>query len=539
MQFVNNTLINPEALANDIPVIHGKDYYIDEQAIVCTYNQKDVKIIDRTGSDVEVSSINQITENIFIINNFLSYKLASNEILVTQINCSRSVYKGAFQGIVGFNEGETTYQYLNNTSVAGSTTYTGRLNNNKHLEINIGGTWYVPNGEFRCYIDETFFCINSQSTLPNSFGETFTVTLASWTEATGQSETDPTNYIKDIFIQGNTLYLSTRKQLIGSTPFDWSDIDTTKESVIWSEDSRFINTYFYGEPSADVLFCVDLHNNTIYLLNSSNFEYINSYDHNYQITACNNIDKQMMVIVDKKFVTIINFYQQLNNYLLKTQLQYEFKQMSAYEDLPEYPFYEDVTFIKSINTIAIKSSYRQNMLIYTVGNKVSSACHTDTNMILTDWEAYLVLGGTATRYSLVEDNMRYDEVSQNEIKEYSSYIYIGSDLEADLGGSTTADTQILFEGKICIEDERGVISVESSGDKPVASDYPVRTNQVNPENNWYLYSKTLRYPVSYTDWFKITMMPTTRIYSISLINQTEQTNSNNNKSKRRRRRRSN
>ena len=79
------------------------------------------------------------------------------------------------------------------------------------------------------------------------------------------------------------------------------------------------------------------------------------------------------------------------------------------------------------------------------------------------------------------------------------------------------DTEIKFEGKLALVDGDDV-SVESSGDVPKDSkDLPVRTNQDNPDNWWYLYTKTLRYPVSYTDWIKISLMPTTKIISISLV----------------------
>ena len=533
MKFVNNTLINPDAVADDIPVIQGEDYYIDNQGIVCTYNQKTVTVLDMsTGQSIAVNSINQVTENLYIINGHLCFRMSTDVIIYTSIMCSNSVYKGAFQGIVGFTEGETDYQFINNQSVASNTKFTGRINASKHLEIKVGNNWYVPNGEFRCYIDETFFCIDCNSTLPNSFGSTFDVTLASWTEVTKITEKDPTNYIKDILIQGNTLYLSTRKQLIGSEPFDWSEIDTAQETVIWSEDSRFINCNLAGEATADILYAIDYKTNTIYVLNSSNFNYLNSYDHIYQMTAVNAIDKNLVLIIDRQFVTIINFYQQLNNYLVKTMLQYEFKQMSAYEDLPSGYIFEECAFIKSINTIAIKSSYRQNMLIYVNGNIVSSICLTSTYLILSDYNLYLVDNEVCTQYAQVEDNSTYNDLDED-IKTYNSCIYIGSDLEADMGGATQADTQIIFEGKIAIEDEQNFVLVESSGDKPIAIDYPVRTNQSNPSNNWYLYSKTLRLPVDYTTWLKITMMPTTRIYNISLINQTQSTNNSKNTKRRR------
>lgn len=520
MIFVNNTLINPESVRGDIPIIHGTDFYIDEQEYVCTYNQVETDIIDSDGNSIEVTSLKQITENIFVINNYLAFKMSTDTIVVTKIATTRSNYKGAFQGIVGFNEGDSSYQFLNNTSQKSSIKFTGRLNNLKHLEINVGGSWYVPNGEFRCWIGDTFFDVNAQLTLPNSFGETFDVELSGWTEC--QIE-DVTDYIKDAMIQGNTLYLSTRKHVIGSAPFDWTIVNETSETTVWSKDSRIIGGNLYGEPSATNFFIVNYTTNSVYYVSGDELKILNTYEHQYNMTACCVLDKQILCIVDRIYLTVISFYQQLNNFLLKTILQYEFNQMSAYEDLPTTTFFEEVAFIRDINTIALKSNYRKNLLIYIIGNEVSSVCFTSNDMILTDWNLYRLTNKILTQYGKVNDNAIYEDLdSLNTL--YENCIYIGSDLEPSDGGSTLSDTEIIFEGKIAIEDVNDMVMVESSGDKPVGIDYPVRTNQANPYNDWFLYSKTLRMPVSYTDWFKITIMPTTKIYAIRLVDSYYQSN---------------
>ena len=529
MIFSNNTLINPEAVADDIPIIHGTDFYIDEQGFVCTYNQTDTIIIDSNGLPVKVTSLKQITENLFVINNYLAYRMSTDQIVVSKIATTRSIYKGAFQGIVGFNEAESSYHFMNNTSQKSGVKFTGRLNELKHLEIQIGSNWFVPNGEFRCWIGDTFYNVNSQLTLPNSFGETFEVDLSGWTEC--QME-DTTDYIKDALVQGNTLYLSTRKHVIGSAPYDWTVVNEKSETTVWSKDTRIIGGNLYGEPSATNFFIVNYTTDSVYYVSGDELQILNTYEHQYNITACCVLDKQILAIVDRQFLTAISFYQQLNNFLLKTVLQYEFKQMSAYEDLPTTTFFEEVSFIRDLNTIALKSNYRKNLLIYLIGNKVSSICFTSTEMILTDWDIYKLSSGYLTKYGKVEDNATYEDLdSLNTL--YENCIYIGSDLEPSDGGSTLRDTEILFEGKIAIEDVNDMIMIESSGDKPVSIDYPVRTNQSNPYNDWYLYSKLLRLPISYTDWFKITLMPTTKIYAIRLVNSSSNNSNKSKKSKRR------
>lgn len=516
MQFINNTLINPEVVADNIPIINGTDYYIDEQEFVCTYNQSAVKVINHNGIKVQVTTFDQITENIYIVNDYLAYLLVTGEILVTQIPATKDVYKGGFQGIAGFNEGEASFEFMNNTSQKSTFTFTARLNNLKHLEIQIGDSWYVPNGEFRIWINDVFYNVSGQSTLPNTFGETFTVTLSGWTQV---AMSDTTDYIKDLLVQGNTLYLSSRKHIIGSPPYDWTVIDEKTALTVWSEDVRLIGSDLYGDPAYSHFFVVNTDTNQVYYVANDDLSIVNTYEHDYAITGAVDIDKGLLGIVDRRFFTVISFYQSLNNFLQKTILQYEFKQMSAYEELPDYTFFETVGYDRKLNTVAIRSNYRINMLLYIVSNNVSSICHTDSDLLITEEQLYKIVNKQVTRYSTVEANSYYEA---DDLGLYTNCIYIGTDLEASDGGSTLKDTEIIFEGKLAIDDGFDTICIESSTDVPVAPvDLPVRTNQVNPHNQWYLYSKTLRFPVSYTDWFKITMMPTTKIYAIRLVDTME------------------
>ena len=158
-----------------------------------------------------------------------------------------------------------------------------------------------------------------------------------------------------------------------------------------------------------------------------------------------------------------------------------------------------------------------NMILYIVNNKVLSCCHTESLIVPGDYSAYIIDNNVLYKYTKVEDSGEYTVLNYEEGNiMYDSFIYIGSDLEPDVGGSTFNDTEIKFEGKIVILDG-DQISVESSADTPKDEfDLPIRTEQNNPENQWYLYTKTLRYPVSYTDWLKIGLMPTTKIFTINL-----------------------
>ena len=160
-----------------------------------------------------------------------------------------------------------------------------------------------------------------------------------------------------------------------------------------------------------------------------------------------------------------------------------------------------------------------------IGNTFSSCCHTDSQIIAGDYSAFIIKSGNLYKYTKVEDSGEYDVLDYDEGKlMYDSFIYIGSDLEPDVGGSTLRDTEIKYEGKIVILDG-DQISVESSADTPKDEfDLPIRTEQINPDNQWFLYTKTLRYPVSYTDWLQIGLMPTTRIFAISLAQDLTQTN---------------
>lgn len=515
MQFSNNTYIMPDAFRDDIPVIHGQNYYINEQAQVCTYTYNNIDVIDDLGNTVTVTSISELTDFIYIINSKLAFKTSAG-ILVTDLDATKQNYRGGLQGIVGFDDNATEYQFLNNKSQGATIKFVGRINNSKQLELQLGDTWAIPLGEFRCYISNTFYNITYNTVLPNTFGDTFEVTLCGWTTVSDKLEA--TNYITDALVQGNTLYLMTRTQLIGSEPFSWDIIDTKEETVIWSEDSRIVGNKLYADPTGSQIFCVDYNTNTVYFLDSVNdFNILNSYQHNLRLTGAGYIDKQMIALIDKEGITVQYFYVSLNNYLQKSVAALKFNQMSAYEEIYDTNQIEEVAFIKSISSIAIQSTQRSPMLIYMLGNSIQSICHTNEDMIIGENYCYRLVNGNLMQYGLTEDNGYYDDLSDTNLEYADNFIYIGSDLESDVGGATLEDTEIKFEGKIAIIQDDEVL-VESSGDKPEAIDLPVRTNQANPENNWYLYSKTLRMPLCYPDWIKITMMPTTKILSISLTN---------------------
>ena len=162
------------------------------------------------------------------------------------------------------------------------------------------------------------------------------------------------------------------------------------------------------------------------------------------------------------------------------------------------------------------------MMMHILGNKVVSGCHTALGIIGAQYGSYLVDNKILYRYRKVEDSGEYEpiDISTGTLS-FDNFIYIGSDLEPDNGGSTMQDTEIVFEGKINIIDGNS-ISTESSSDTPISNDIPIRTNQNNPDNWWYLYTKTLRYPISYSDWTKISLMPTTKIYNIRLVPRADQ-----------------
>lgn len=515
MKFSNETRINPETVEESIPVIHGQNYYIDEQGYVSTYTLDTVNVFTNNTSNIEVTSINQITEFIYTVNNKLAYK-TSEGILVTDIDAGKENYRGGFQGIAGFNETETSYEYLNNTSPQSTIKFTGRINSAKKLEIFIGslGKWVVPLGEFRVYIADTFYNINYNSVLPNTFGDTFEVTLVGWTTVNLKTSTD---YIKDIFIAGNTLYLSTRLQIIGSEPYNWSNVDEASETVLWSEDTRLNGCYFVGNPSATYFFLVNYNTSSVYYIDSTDLSIKQEYQHRTPILGAGSIDKFLIALVDKEAVTVLSAYVSLNTWLIKSKIYFKFNQLSAYEDMKDNYLKETVEFTQDLDALIIKSNQRANMMFYVIGDKILSGCHTDDGIIPGKWQSYLIDNKQLYTYQKVEDNGLYNPLDITAgVTSYNSFIYIGSDLEPDVGGSTSRDTEIVFEGKISIIDG-DEISEESSGDIPVSQDLPVRTNQVNPENWWYLYTKTLRYPVSYTDWLKISLMPTTKIFNISLV----------------------
>lgn len=517
MQFSNVTRINPEAVADSIPIIHGQNYYIDEQGYVSTYNIANEFVFDVDGYEVNVTSIKPVTEFIYIINNKVAYRTTLG-FLVTELDATKENYRGGFQGIVGFNETETEYQYINsNSSLKSEIKYTGRINSSKQLEIYIANIeqWIVPLGEFRCFINNTLYTITYDTVLPNSFGETFDVILLGWTTVNLSLDT---NYIRDIFVAGNTLYLSTRLQIIGSTPYDWSSINTETQTVIWSEDSRLTGCYFAGKPTSSYFFLVNYNTSSIYWVSAEDFSILQEYQHSLPILGVGAVDKFTLGIVDKEALTILSAYVSLNTWLIKIRTYFKFNQLSAYEEMTTQYLREDVTFVQELNTLVVKSTQRASMLFHILDNKVLSGCHTESEIIAGDYGAFLVKDKTLYRYLSVDDSGEYNPIDvANGIINFDSFIYIGSDLEPDVGGSTMRDTEILFEGKIALVDGDDV-SVESSGDVPAdTTDLPVRTQQINSDNWWYLYTKTLRYPISYTDWIKISLMPTTKIFNISLV----------------------
>lgn len=516
MIFSNETRINPEAkeTAQSIPVIHGQNFYIDEQGYVSTYNKTPVNIFDKNFQPVEVQSIKEVTEFIYIVNQKVAFK-TDQGIYVSDLIADKEVYKGGFQGIVGFNETEVEYQYINNNQPSVSTIkVVGRINNSKKLEIKLGNTWVLPLGEFRVYINETFYNINYYSVMPNSFGDEFEVTLAGWTTNT---LADSTNYIRDIFVQGNTLYLSTRLNLIGSEPFNWSEIKKETETVIWSEDSRIVGSYFQGDATASYFYLVNYNTSSVYYIDSLDFKILQEYKHRLPIMGAGVIDKFMIALSDKESLTVLSAYVSLNTWLIKNQIYFKFNQLSAYEDINNNYEREEITFIQSLNSIALKSNQRSNMLFYLVGKDILSGCHTIQDISIGEYNLFTTVNNNLFKYTLVEESGEYNELNvESGNISYDSFIYIGSDLEPDVGGSTLRDTEIIFEGKIAIADGEDT-SIESSSDVPQSKDLPVRTLQVNPDNEWFLYTKTLRYPVSYTDWLKISMMPTTKIFNIRLV----------------------
>lgn len=517
MQFTNNTRVIVESVEDDIPIIHGKNYYIDEQGFICTYNKELVSVFDRSGANVQVSYLQPVTEFIYIINHKVAYK-TTNGFLVTDLVAEKEKYVGGFQGIAGFNETETSYEFMNaNSTLKSGVSFTARINNSKQLEIYLSSIdiWVVPLGEFRCFIGDTLYTINYDLKLPNSFGDTFTVTLLGWTTA---SVTPGTNYIRDLHISGNTLFVSCRLNLIGSEPYNWSNINTTESTVIWSEDTRIVDGYLVGDSSATNFYVVNYNTSYIYWVSSDEISVLQEYQHKLPILGVSSVDKFSIAIVDKESLSMIVSYVSLNTWLMKIKLYLAFNQMSAYEEVKTNYLRETVEYVRDLDAVVVNSTQRAPMIIHILNNKVTSVCHTNDDVVPGEYSAYLATKNGLYHYTKVEDSGEYDVIDRDTgILDYDSFIYIGSDLEPDVGGSTLRDTEILFEGKLAIVDGDEV-SVESSGDTPIATDLPIRTEQVNPDNWWYLYSKTLRYPISYTDWIKISMMPTTKIFNIRLVN---------------------
>ena len=516
MKFSTETRISPDVYKDDIPIIHGTNYYINEEQYVATFNKTQYTVFDQNGNRIVVQSIKPVTEFIYIINQKLAYR-TSIGFLVTNISATKEKYVGGFQGIVGFDEATVDYSYINNnTDIKSDVILTGRINASKQLEIYLPTSqqWIVPLGEFRCFIADTFYNIGYDAIMPNSFGDEFNVTLVGFKNA---SVTPTTNYIRDMFISGNTLYLSTRLNIIGSQPYNWNVIDTSDKSVIWTEDSRLNGCYFCGSSASNQFFLVNYNTSYIYWVSGVDLSVLQEYQHKLPILGVGSIDKFSIAVVDKEACSILSAYVSLNTWLIKAKIYFPFNQMSAYEDMVTNYLREEVVYVQDLDALVISSSQRMNMILYIVNNKVLSCCHTESFIVPGDYSAYIIDNNVLYKYTKVEDSGEYTVLNYEEGNiMYDSFIYIGSDLEPDVGGSTFNDTEIKFEGKIVILDG-DQISVESSADTPKDEfDLPIRTEQNNPENQWYLYTKTLRYPVSYTDWLKIGLMPTTKIFTINL-----------------------
>ena len=95
MIFSNETRINPEAVKDSIPIIHGQNYYIDDDGSASTFNVTPEKVFDSLNKDIEVASLQQVTEFIYIINQKLAYKTDSG-ILVTDVDAVKTKYRGGF-----------------------------------------------------------------------------------------------------------------------------------------------------------------------------------------------------------------------------------------------------------------------------------------------------------------------------------------------------------------------------------------------------------------------------------------------------------
>ena len=178
----------------------------------------------------------------------------------------------------------------NNTDIKSDVILTGRINASKQLEIYLPTVqqWIVPLGEFRCFIADTFYNIGYDAIMPNSFGDEFNVTLAGFKSA---SVTPTTNYIRDMFISGNTLYLSTRLNIIGSQPYNWDVIDTSNKSVIWTEDSRLNGCYFCGNSASNQFFLVNYNTSYIYWVSGVDLSVLQEYQHKLPILGVGSIDK--------------------------------------------------------------------------------------------------------------------------------------------------------------------------------------------------------------------------------------------------------
>ena len=88
MKFSTETRIAPDVYKDDIPVIHGTNFYINEEQYVATFNKAQYTVFDQNGNSIVVQSIKPVTEFIYIINQKIAYR-TSTGFLVTNINAKK------------------------------------------------------------------------------------------------------------------------------------------------------------------------------------------------------------------------------------------------------------------------------------------------------------------------------------------------------------------------------------------------------------------------------------------------------------------
>ena len=91
MKFSTETRISPDVYKDDIPIIHGTNFYINEEQYVATFNKAQYTVFDQDGNSIAVQSIKPVTEFIYIINQKLAYR-TSIGFLVTNISATKEKY---------------------------------------------------------------------------------------------------------------------------------------------------------------------------------------------------------------------------------------------------------------------------------------------------------------------------------------------------------------------------------------------------------------------------------------------------------------